>query len=726
MKLALLSPATLSSRMSSLNWLVIGLGLLGVAFCGWLIWNSYTSQKKLQQINVQIWQEQAEHRAQMLSTYFHNRIHEVRQWSRSNPVKVYFESKALGMTMEYGLGASLSFIRNSFLSSLQESRYENAPLYTRILLLDASGKILVDTEHTRTPPAETGRSPGRWREMLTPDRTSPQLRLFNQGEGADLLITSPVYFKSKYVGQVLAWLDMRTVSQKLFPRAEEPWQQTSESVYLSFGDTVILPSRAAEGGERLNELEPFQRIEKPSSLHNGILGAGLLGSDSRLGLRLELEDTPLSLLWIRSADVVQGSASPHELLLIFAVFLLLLLASSVWLLRISRRNEDLQKRLLQAQKMEAVGTLAGGIAHDFNNLLQIISGSVEFMKSRRSVEDKERKHLDRVEETVRQGEQLVKGLLTFSRKQEPEFKRLDVNRLIRDLLELMQRAMPREIKLKADLASELPAVRGDLVQLQQALLNLINNARDAIDSEQGGEITISTRALTGSIKPALPETISTAKGSIEIEVLDNGSGMDSKTQEHIFEPFFTTKGKKRGSGLGLAMVYGIVRDQGGIIECSSKPGQGTSFRILLPALEGREGDETKEGGDAGKEEDSLEAASILVVEDEPLLREMAWEFLQDCGYEVTAAESGEKALDLYRNGERFEVVVTDVSLPGMTGYELMSSLSAFAKKQRIILVSGNSEEIREKAAGKEGQVDFLQKPFSLNDLQQRVRALLGG
>ena len=726
MKLALLSPATLRSRMSSINGLVIGLGLFGVVFCGWLIWNSYTSQKKLQQINVQIWQEQAEHRAQVLSTYFHNRMHEVRQWSRSNPVKVYFESKALGMTMEYGLGASLSFIRNSFLSSLQESRFESAPEYTRILLLDASGKPLVDTEHTQTPPAGTGQRPDRWRGMLTPDRSRSLLRLFNEGDGADLIVTCPVFFKSRYVGQVLAWLDMKTVAHKLFPRADEPWQQASESVYLCFGDTAILPAGAENGGRGLNELEPFQEIERTSSLPNGILDAGFLASNSRLGLRLELEGTPLTLLWIRSAEVVQGSASPQELLVIFAVFLLLLLASSAWLLRISRRNEELQKRLLQAQKMEAVGTLAGGIAHDFNNLLQIISGSVEFMKSRSSGEDKERKHLDRVEQTVHQGEQLVKGLLTFSQKQEPEFKRLDVNRLIRDLLEFMQRAMPREIKLKADLASEPPAVRGDLVQLQQALLNLINNARDAIDPEQGGEISISTRALSGSIKPALPETFFAAKGSLEIEVRDTGSGMDAKTQEHIFEPFFTTKGKKRGSGLGLAMVYGIVREHGGIIECSSKPGQGTSFRILLPALADQERAETQAAGDAGKQEDALQAASILVVEDEPLLREMAWEFLQDCGFEVTAAESGEKALELYRNGERFEVVVTDVSLPGMSGYELMSSLSAFAEEQKIILVSGDSEEMKDKAAQKEGQVDFLQKPFSLKDLQQRVRDLLGG
>jgi CheY-like chemotaxis protein/two-component sensor histidine kinase len=346
------------------------------------------------------------------------------------------------------------------------------------------------------------------------------------------------------------------------------------------------------------------------------------------------------------------------------------------------------------------------------------------MKRRRSTEDKETKYLDRVEETVRQGEQLVKGLLTFSQKQEPEFKRLDVNRLIRDLLELMRRTMPREVRLDAELAEALPGVRGDLVQLQQALLNLINNARDAIDPEQGGEISIATRALSGSLRQALPEAFSKTKSVVEIEVRDSGSGMDLKTQEHIFEPFFTTKGKKRGSGLGLAMVYGIVREHGGSIECSSKPGKGTSFRILLPALEGREQAQEKEGEDAAQQEDDQGPASILVVEDEPLLREMACEFLEDCGYEVTEADSGEKALELYKRGERFSVVVTDVSLPGMSGYELMSSVSELAEEQKIILVSGDSEQMRENAAGKDGRVDFLQKPFSLKDLQQGVQHLL--
>ncbi len=726
MKLTLFSPATLRSRRNCLHKVIIGLGFIGVLFCGWLIWNNYTSQKKLQEINVRIWQEQAEHRAQMLEAYFQARVREMRQWSRSNPVMVYFESKALGMTMEYGLGASLSFIRNSFLSSLQENRYDRAPLYSRILLLDASGRRLVDTEQKEILSTGGGQASAGFNKLLTPDRTSPSLHLMSNEHKSELLLSGPVFFKSKYVGQIIAWLDLETISRKLIPRAEEPWQRRLEMAYLSFKDSIVLPSQAVFEAQQLPELSPVQSDGGGLSQPQGEADSVFLASGSTLGLKLDLEETPLSLVWIRSADVVQGSTSPNQLLVIFSLFLLLLLASSIWLIRVSRRNEELQKKLLQAQKMEAVGTLAGGIAHDFNNLLQIISGAVEFMKSRRPALDKDRKHLDRVEDTVRQGEQLVKGLLAFSRKQEPEFKNLDVNRLINDLLEFTERTIPREVRLQADLAADLPAVRGDVVQLQQILLNLINNAKDAIDPEQGGEISIATRLHPKGLQDSLPESFSGAGPLIELLVEDNGSGMDPKVREHIFEPFFTTKDKKRGSGLGLAMAYGIVQEHGGHIECSSKPGEGTAFRILLPAVQGR-ADEAQKDRDpqAEAEVGCARTCTILVVEDEPLLREMTWEFLKDCGYQVEVAESGERALELYREGKRFDLLVTDVSLPGMTGYELMSAVCELEREQKIILVSGDSGHMKAHAARQSGRVDYLQKPFSLESLQQRIRNLLG-
>lgn len=379
-------------------------------------------------------------------------------------------------------------------------------------------------------------------------------------------------------------------------------------------------------------------------------------------------------------------------------------------------QERLRSQLVQAQKMEAVGTLAGGIAHDFNNLLQVTLGYSEFLLSEKSDDDPERQDLEKIYEAACSGAELVRRLLTFSKKVETKPVPLDINGQIMRVEELLRRTIPRMIDIRLELSDGLARANADPGQIQQIIMNLALNARDAMGDT--GVITISTTNvdLNGEHRAALPEA--TPGPYVLFSVSDTGHGMDSATIEHIFEPFYTTKEVGRGTGLGLAIVYGIVQQHGGYVTCSSQPGQGTTFSIYLPALIENPQEETRQSAEMpirGTE-------TVLLVDDEEAVREFGKRMLTKNGFKVVEAHSGSEALRIYRTeGAKISLVILDLIMPEMGGKRCLQELLRIDAKAKVLIASGYVGDATEAETLELGARGFVAKPFRFKELLTLVR-----
>ncbi len=383
------------------------------------------------------------------------------------------------------------------------------------------------------------------------------------------------------------------------------------------------------------------------------------------------------------------------------------------------RTLELQFR--QAQKMEAIGRLAGGIAHDFNNLLMVISGYSEFLLERVGPDPQLRGPAQEISNATERATALTRQLLAFSRKQMLAPKVVDLNEVVAENLKMLTRMIGEDIDLVMVPGPGLGAVRADPGQIDQVIMNLAVNARDAMP--QGGKLTIETANATLDENFARMHTPLTAGDYIMLSISDTGVGMDGETQSRIFEPFFTTKGAK-GTGLGLSTVYGIVKQSGGFIFVDSQPEHGTAFRAYFPRVNTRE--------DAAVVQDSLGLPhpdhgqeTILMVEDETHLRRLARQYLETQGYKILEAEDGAAALQIVDGYQgTIDLLLTDVIMPGMNGRELATNISKLLPGIRVLYMSGYTEN----AVGHDGTLDaginLLQKPFSLPALKDRVREVL--
>ena len=384
-------------------------------------------------------------------------------------------------------------------------------------------------------------------------------------------------------------------------------------------------------------------------------------------------------------------------------------------------RHSLEQQLRQSQKMEAVGRLAGGIAHDFNNLLMVISGYSEFLLEKIGGNPELRPPAQEIANAANRATGLTRQLLAFSRKQMLMPRVLDLNELVSENMKMLTRVIGEDIDLVMAPAPELGAVKADPGQIEQVIMNLAVNARDAMP--QGGKLTIETANV------ALDETYarfhaSAAPGEyIMLAISDSGIGMDAETQSHIFEPFFSTKGAK-GTGLGLSTVYGIIKQSGGFIWVYSEPGKGTAFKIYLPrAVANREIQVAKPSVPAPKIGKGYE--TILLVEDEANLRRLTSDYLRSQGYTLLEAPDGDAAIRVSESyPDSIHLLLTDVIMPGMNGRELALRLSKDRPETRVLYMSGYTEN----AIGHNGTLDagiiLLQKPFTLPDLKAKVRELL--
>lgn len=379
-----------------------------------------------------------------------------------------------------------------------------------------------------------------------------------------------------------------------------------------------------------------------------------------------------------------------------------------------------EKQFRQSQKMEAVGRLAGGIAHDFNNLLTVIMGYSQVLLTELGPQHSLR---GKIEETLKAGERaatLIRQLLTFSSKQSLDPKILSLNAAVISLESLLRRLIGEGIQLVCKLDPTNGRLRADQAQLEQVLVNLVVNARDAMP--KGGTLTIDTAQVELTRSPVYHLTPLLPGPYVRFTVSDTGCGMDRKTQSHIFEPFFTTKGEGKGSGLGLSTVYGIVTQCGGAIDVTSRVGHGTRFDLYFPSAES-DILTTAPIQPLGQPQRGTE--TILLVEDEPSVRMLVRDELRKLGYRVLEARNGiEACLLATQQAGSFQLLLTDVVMPGMAGRELAQHLSVIKPDLRTLFISGYLDDIGIMAGQEEGMSSFLQKPFTPEVLARAVRNLL--
>ena len=431
--------------------------------------------------------------------------------------------------------------------------------------------------------------------------------------------------------------------------------------------------------------------------------AGLQGKPFQAEYRLTRKDG--RTVWVSdTATVTQGSEN-HPVM-------------EGFLVDISERKL-LEMQSQQARRMEAVGRLAGGIAHDFNNLLTIIKGYTELARARSEDQPALRNDIERIDDASERAAALVRQLLAFSRKQVLQPKTLDLNSIVGGLEQLLRRLMGEDIRMQVKLGADLGTIKADPSQLEQVLMNLVVNARDAMP--HGGKLIVETSNAELDQGYASEHVTVKPGRYVMLAVSDSGVGMNAETVAHIFEPFFTTKGGMRGTGLGLSTTYGIVKQSGGYIWVYSEPQQGTTFKVYLPRV-----DEPAEPAEAVRLKSAARKGTetILLVEDEEAVRDLTETVLTSYGYKVILTQDPDHALAIAQSGIEIHLVLTDVVMPSMSGRELVQKLIAKYPHLRVLYMSGYTDDIITSGGVLEAGLAFLQKPFTPSVLAEKVREVL--
>lgn len=383
-------------------------------------------------------------------------------------------------------------------------------------------------------------------------------------------------------------------------------------------------------------------------------------------------------------------------------------------------HQRLEEQLLQSQKMESIGNLAGGIAHGFNNLLGGILGYATFIKRKLSTRDKIYQSVEAIERSAQRAAELTKQLLGFARRGKYQVRPIDCSALIQEIVLILQRTIDPRIAIEVDPDPRLSLIEGDEAQVQQALMNICLNARDAMP--QGGILKITSRN-----QRMIPDQASRQRGMkegsyIRLTLADTGTGMTTEVRNRIFEPFFTTKAKGQGTGLGLSMVYGIIQNHGGMIEVQSQTGIGSTFSVFLPAIASAvlNGEELLPVPDIHQGQET-----ILLVDDEEIIRGLGIDILEDRGYQVLSASEGREAVRIYRERIReIDLVILDVMMPGIGGKETYRQFRAINPQVKVLLSSGYSTNGEVGEILKLGVSGFVQKPYREEELAAKVREVL--
>lgn len=390
---------------------------------------------------------------------------------------------------------------------------------------------------------------------------------------------------------------------------------------------------------------------------------------------------------------------------------------------VEEMKDRLEEQLVQSQKLEAIGRLAGGVAHDFNNILTVIKVNGDLLLMRMEEDNPYRKKITEIRHASERAAALIRQLLAFSRKQMLQPCDLDLNEVILSMNDLLERLIGEDIELGLTLSDNLGKVKADPSQIEQVVMNLVVNARDAMP--MGGYITIQTRNVYFDRKQAVSREGSLREGDyVLMSVSDTGEGMDKEVQSHIFEPFYTTKDVGKGTGLGLSTVYGIVRQSEGAVTVYSEIGKGTAFKVYLPCCQNGNG-HTVEQEPVGELQQGQE--TILLVEDDEPVRKIANEILHENGYKILDAQSGNDALEICKTfSGKIDLLLTDVIMPQMSGAELSRIVTAMRPQIQVLYMSGYTDDAISHHGILDKGVTLLDKPFTAHSLTQKVRDVLDG
>jgi two-component system, cell cycle sensor histidine kinase and response regulator CckA len=389
--------------------------------------------------------------------------------------------------------------------------------------------------------------------------------------------------------------------------------------------------------------------------------------------------------------------------------------------RIEEETERLQTQLLQARKMQAIGTLAGGVAHDFNNILTAILGNLELAMLKSDSSSPNWKNLLNIKQVAERAVDLIGQLLLFSRKQPMEFAPIDLNRIVRGLGKMLQRLIGEDVFIRSELDARLKPVYGSTINMEQVILNLAINARDAMP--RGGTLVISTANITVERSDSAVPPATWAGEAVCLTVTDSGGGMDEAVLQHIFEPFYSTKEDGKGTGLGLAVVYGIVQEHRGWVQVESEKGRGSSFRVFLPVYTGAP--EERPLPKAAVAHHQGRGERILLVEDQEEVRQIAGAALSTNGYHVVLAEDATAARRIFSEQQaNFALIFSDVVLPDQSGVELSMELKTLKPALKILLSSGYTDDKSQLGIIRKQGLPFLAKPYGIGALLEKVRAAL--
>ncbi|TYB31412.1 MAG: PAS domain S-box protein [Candidatus Mcinerneyibacterium aminivorans] len=386
-----------------------------------------------------------------------------------------------------------------------------------------------------------------------------------------------------------------------------------------------------------------------------------------------------------------------------------------------KEKNKLQKQLLQSQKLESIGTLTGGIAHDFNNMITVIKGTADLLLKKIKKDDKSYGNIENIYKSAVKAENLTKKLLLFSRKKEMEFEEININDIFDDLIEILNRLISENITIKTDLADDLWSISGDSNHLEQVLINLAINARDAMP--EGGKLYIRTKneVITESRSEKIPHV--TPGNYVRIDIEDTGKGMEKNILDNIFDPFFTTKGRSKGTGMGLSVVHGIIKNHKGFINVYSEVDEGTIFKIYLPVSTKKASPSVKKVK-KNKKYKSLDGrgTTILIVEDEKDVLNLIEDVLKNYNYNYISAETGKKAKEIFREKmNEIDVLLSDIIITDYNGIELADEFKKIKPDLEVVLTSGYSNDKFIYSKIKEKGYSFIQKPFDIKDMLELIR-----
>ena len=375
---------------------------------------------------------------------------------------------------------------------------------------------------------------------------------------------------------------------------------------------------------------------------------------------------------------------------------------------------------LHSQRLEVVGRLAGGMAHDFNNLLTTIDGNAQLAMMELTPGDRLEEYLADIRSAVTRATELTRQMLAFGRKQILEPKVLDLNQLVQGVLRMLMRLLGEDVEIQVELETGIGAIFADPAQVEQALVHLAINARDAMPD--GGKLRVYTSEVNVDAQKLAGYDHAEAGCFICLGMQDTGVGMDHEESDRVFDPFFSTKRRADTSGLGLASVYGVVSQHGGFVELESSPGQGSRFQLHFPCFMGFS--DTDDERNAVSAPLAKGGESILLVEDDQAVRKMTSRILRRQGFRVVEAEDGASALGLFAGNQEVDLLLTDVIMPGMTGHEVAEGLTAKRPRMRVLFMSGYPEDVIARHGVLDRGMNFISKPFTPNSLTRQVRRIL--